>query len=79
MNNAVARRGEVAGCILHTDRGSRADFAEARLKIITWITGFYNPTRRHSLCGGMSPVDYETSMATVRAEAAAALSRHEAA
>ncbi|MTK30422.1 DDE-type integrase/transposase/recombinase [Nocardia seriolae] len=22
LNNAVARRGEVAGCILHTDRGS---------------------------------------------------------
>lgn len=26
LNNAVARRGEVAGCILHTDRGSRAGF-----------------------------------------------------
>ncbi len=23
LNNAVARRGEVAGCILHTDRGSQ--------------------------------------------------------
>ncbi|WP_308015255.1 DDE-type integrase/transposase/recombinase [Nocardia coffeae] len=53
--------------------------AEARLKIVTWITGFYNPTRRHSLCGGMAPVDYETHMATVRAEAAATWSRDEAA
>ncbi|WP_433527514.1 IS3 family transposase [Nocardia pseudovaccinii] len=53
--------------------------AEARLKIVTWITGFYNPARRHSLCGGRSPIDYETHMATVRAEAAAALSRDEAA
>ncbi len=53
--------------------------AEARLKIVTWITGFYNPARRHSLCGGMSPVDYETHMAAVRAEAAATWSRDKAA
>lgn len=26
LNNAVARRGEVAGCIVHTDRGSQAVF-----------------------------------------------------
>ena len=25
LNNAVARRGEVAGCIVHTDRGSQFD------------------------------------------------------
>ncbi|MGW4720697.1 integrase core domain-containing protein [Nocardia sp. NPDC004260] len=36
----------------------------ARLKIVTWITGFYNAARRHSLCGGRSPIDYETHMAT---------------
>ncbi|MGF6884942.1 putative transposase [Nocardia sp. GAS34] len=52
---------------------------EAALKIVTWITGFYNPIRRHSLCGGMSPINYETHMAAVRAAAAAALSRDEAA
>jgi transposase InsO family protein len=52
--------------------------AEARLKINTWITGFYNPARRHSLCGGMSPIYYETHMAAVRA-AGADLSRDEAA
>jgi transposase InsO family protein len=46
--------------------------AEARLKIVTWITGFYNPTRRHSLCGGLSPIDYETRMAAVRAAYATA-------
>ncbi len=52
---------------------------EAGLRIVTWITGFYNPKRRHSLCGGMSPITYETHMAAVRAAAAAALSRDEAA
>jgi transposase InsO family protein len=53
--------------------------AEARLKIVTWITGFYNLTRRHSLCGGLSPTDYETHMAAVRAAHTTAPSRDEAA
>jgi hypothetical protein len=30
LNNAVARRGEVAGCILHTDRGSQISFQAFR-------------------------------------------------
>ncbi|MET8427745.1 IS3 family transposase [Nocardia sp. NPDC004860] len=53
--------------------------AEASLRIVTWITGFYNPTRRHSLCSGMSPINYETHMAAVRAASVAALSRDQAA
>jgi transposase InsO family protein len=32
---------------------------EARLKIATWITGFYNTRRLHSVCGYRSPIDYE--------------------
>lgn len=28
--------------------------------IFEWIECFYNPTRRHSYCGMLSPVDYET-------------------
>jgi transposase InsO family protein len=28
--------------------------------IHTWIGGFYNPTRRHSTLGYLSPVDFET-------------------
>jgi transposase InsO family protein len=52
---------------------------EAALKIVTWITGFYNPTRRHSLAGGMSPITYETTMAARRAATAAAWSQDEAA
>ncbi|WP_433386256.1 IS3 family transposase [Micromonospora sp. KLBMP9576] len=34
---------------------------EARLKIATWITDFYNRRRRHSVCGGRAPIDYERS------------------
>ncbi|MCQ8831268.1 DDE-type integrase/transposase/recombinase [Streptomyces malaysiensis] len=33
--------------------------AEARLRIATWITGFYNTHRLHSVCGYRSPIDYE--------------------
>ncbi|WP_434739378.1 IS3 family transposase [Micromonospora sp. SH-82] len=34
---------------------------EARLKIATWITDFYNRRRRHSVCDWRSPIDYERS------------------
>ncbi len=45
--------------------------AEARLKIATWIVDFYNTTRRHSACEGMSPIDYERYMAEARGARAA--------
>ncbi|MEV6841356.1 IS3 family transposase [Streptomyces sp. NPDC051133] len=33
--------------------------AEARIKIATWITDFYNTRRRHSAAGGLPPVEFE--------------------
>ncbi|MCX4791801.1 hypothetical protein OG369_38740 [Streptomyces sp. NBC_01221] len=33
--------------------------AEARIRIATWITGFYNTRRLHSVCDFKSPIDYE--------------------
>ncbi|GAA3916668.1 hypothetical protein GCM10023084_79740 [Streptomyces lacrimifluminis] len=33
--------------------------AEARLKIATWITGFYNSRRRHSAADGLPPEEFE--------------------
>ncbi|MGW9026266.1 hypothetical protein ACWGQ5_19125 [Streptomyces sp. NPDC055722] len=30
---------------------------EARIKIATWITDFYNTRRLHSVCGFRSPTD----------------------
>ncbi len=37
---------------------TRAGLARA---MFSWIEGFYNPTRRHSTLGYLSPVDYETT------------------
>jgi putative transposase len=39
---------------------SRDELASAMFE---WIECFYNPTRRHSHCGMLSPVDYETNTA----------------
>jgi hypothetical protein len=36
---------------------------EARIKIATWVTDFYNHRRRQSVCDGLSPIDYERSTA----------------
>lgn len=55
---------------------SRRDFAtktEARREIATWIDQFYNPRRRHSTNGTMSPIAYENAApatATVTGQAA---------
>ncbi len=37
---------------------SRHELAAA---IFEWIECFYNPTRRHSSVGMLSPIDYETT------------------
>ncbi len=39
---------------------SRGQLASA---IFEWIECFYNPARRHSFVGMLSPVDYETNHA----------------
>ena len=35
------------------------DRAQAQAKIFDYVEGFYNPHRRHSALGQVSPVDYE--------------------
>jgi transposase InsO family protein len=39
--------------------------AAARVEIGGWISGFYNARRRHSACGGLSPIAYEQLIDTV--------------
>ncbi|MFF9428390.1 hypothetical protein [Streptomyces sp. NPDC014746] len=53
--------GEALNSVLKVEYVSRYSFrtpAEARIKIATWITDFYNTPRLHSVCGLQSPIDY---------------------
>jgi putative transposase len=41
------------------DRRRFRSQAEARMAVFTFVEGWYNPRRRHSALGYLSPVDYE--------------------
>ena len=43
------------------DRRKFQTKAEARMAIFEFIEGWYNPGRRHSALGYLSPIDYERS------------------
>ena len=38
---------------------------EARLAVFTWIEGSYNPRRRHSALGQISPINFEEKRKTI--------------
>jgi putative transposase len=42
--------------------------AEARMAVFTYIEGWYNPSRRHSAIGYLSPITYEAEAAQAAAE-----------
>ena len=46
---------------------------EARIKISTWITDFYNTTRRHSANDGLAPIKFEHQIAEARRTSTAQL------
>jgi putative transposase len=41
------------------DRRSFRSHSEARMAVFQFIEGFYNPSRRHSALGYLSPIEYE--------------------
>ena len=41
------------------DQHPWADRQQLALAIFEWIEAWYNPRRRHSYCGMLSPADYE--------------------
>jgi transposase InsO family protein len=58
-DNAVA---ESFFSTLEHELGSEAKWAthrEAMQAVSEYIDGFYNPTRRHSTIGGLSPIEFE--------------------
>ena len=49
------------------DRRTWKTFAEARMAILTWIEGWYNPRRRHSGIAQTSPINFERTWSQRRA------------
>ena len=41
------------------DRNRFRSHSEARMAVFSFIEGFYNPSRRHSALGYLSPIEYE--------------------
>jgi putative transposase len=56
LNNAVARRDEVAGCVLHTDRGSQGEFNRSSQHLdhggVRWDERVSSCRRHRRECGG---------------------------
>ena len=63
FDNAVAEATFSTIKVEYVHRHTFRTRTEARIKIATWITDFYNHRRRHSVCDGRSPIDYERSTA----------------
>ncbi|MDB5378437.1 MAG: family transposase [Rubritepida sp.] len=47
------------------DRRRFRSQAEARMAVFPFIEGFYNPTRRHSALGYLSPIEYKARTTAV--------------
>lgn len=59
FDNAVSEAFNSILKVEYVHRRTFATRAEARIRIATWITDFYNARRLHSVCGFKSPIDYE--------------------
>jgi len=44
------------------DRSRFSSHTEARMAVFHFIEGFYNPSRRHSALGYLSPFEYERKL-----------------
>ena len=43
---------------------------ELEMEVFSYLEGFYNPRRRHSRLGNLSPTDYEQQLVTQNEESA---------
>lgn len=67
LDNAAAESFNSLIKVEYIHRHYFATRAEARLRIATWITDFYNPRRRHSAAAGLPPVEFERAISEARA------------
>jgi transposase InsO family protein len=67
LDNAAAESFNSLIKVEYIHRHYFATRAEARLKIATWITDFYNPRRRHSAAAGLPPIEFERTISEARA------------
>ncbi len=63
LDNAVAESFFASLQCELLDRHHWATRAELARAMFEWIEAFYNPTRRHSTLGYLSPIDYEAAHA----------------
>ncbi|MGW1554805.1 IS3 family transposase [Streptomyces sp. NPDC002346] len=68
LDNAAAESFNSLIKVEYIHRNQFATRAEARLKIATWITDFYNPRRRHSGAAGLPPIEFERTISEARTE-----------
>ncbi len=66
LDNAVSESFNSVLKVEYVHRHTFTTRAEARLRIATWITGFYNTRRRHSAAAGHPPVVFEQIMTEAR-------------
>ncbi|MEC4021132.1 integrase core domain-containing protein [Streptomyces sp. H27-D2] len=66
LDNAAAESFNSTIKVEYIHRHTFATRTEARLKIATWITGFYNTRRRHSAAGGSPPEEFERTITEAR-------------
>jgi putative transposase len=69
LDNAAAESFHSSIKVEYIHRHRFATRAEARLKIATWITDFFNTRRRHNAAGGLPPTEFEQIINQKRAEA----------
>ncbi|MDI3390627.1 IS3 family transposase [Streptomyces sp. B-S-A8] len=66
LDNAAAESFHSVLKVEYVHRHRFATRAEARIRIATWITDFYNIRRRHSAAGGQPPVTFENTIREAR-------------
>jgi putative transposase len=62
LDNAVSESFNSALKVEFVHRQAFDTRAEARIRIATWISDFYNTRRRHSAAGDLAPAEFERIM-----------------